>query len=507
MRDLVKNIREVTFSIAPVGIIVTILFLLYSQEWRLLAQFWIGALLLIVGLAIFQWGAEIGLQPMGEFIGSSLVKSRRLWIIALFSFILGLIVTAAEPDVQVLAQQVFTVSGGTIQKLSLIWLVAVGVGIFLVVAMLRVVFRLSLPITFLILYAIVMLFASFTDPKYLAVAFDAGGVTTGPMTVPFILALGVGVSSVSGSSGSEADSFGMVGIASIGPIMAVLLMGIFDNSKETGQSVAEEVELGLIVPFLHEFLSCAKDVAVALAPVLVIFILFQIFNLHIPKKRFRRMVLGIGYAFIGLTLFLSGVNAGLLPAGFGIGGMLGTKANSWVLVFFCAALGFAVVLAEPAVRVLNGEVKRVTGGAIRTSLILITLAVGVALGIGLSMLRLLMGFSIWLYILPGYAIALTLNFFVPKVFVGIAFDAGGVASGPLTATFLLALFQGVARSPGIDADPLFSAFGVVAMVAMMPLLAVQTFGLMYQIKLKRLKHSSEILSRPSDDETEVAIDE
>lgn len=491
MRALTKYMREVITSVLPIGALVTLLALTVAPiDPMLLAQFWIGAVLLILGLAIFLMGADIGMQPMGEFIGSSLTRSRSLWFMSLSAFILGAVITVAEPDLQVLASQVNEVSGGLVGRYLLIACVSLGVGIFLVVAMLRIVFRVRLSTLLFILYGIVFAVAAFTSPDFLAVAFDSGGVTTGPMTVPFILALGVGVSAVRGGKGAEDDSFGLVALSSIGPILSVLIMGIVYRNAATTAPEVKTPEEGLLLPFLHAIPEILAEVAMALSPLLVIFIVFQLVRLKMPKKRFRKILTGLLYTCIGLTLFLVGVNAGLMPAGYELGTVLGKLEFNWILVPVGLLTGFSIVFAEPAVRVLNAEVERVTGGHIKRRAMLFTLSIGVALGVGLSMLRIVLGgISLWWYIIPGYLLALILSRFVPQVFVGIAFDSGGVASGPMTATFLLALCLGAAQVT--NADVLRDAFGVVAMVAMMPLLAIQMLGLIYKINTARIKRRKE----------------
>lgn len=500
MRTLAKYMREVITSVLPIGALVTILALTIARiDTILLVQFWIGAILLIFGLAIFLMGADIGMQPMGEFIGSSLTRSRSLWFISLSAFILGAVITVAEPDLQVLASQVNEVSGGLVGRYLLIGCVSVGVGIFLVVAMLRIIFHIRLSTLLIILYGIVFIVAGFTSPDFLAVAFDSGGVTTGPMTVPFILALGVGVSAVRGGKSAEDDSFGLVALSSVGPIASVLIMGIVYRNAQTTAPEMKVPEEGLLLPFLHAMPEVLSEVALALTPLLVIFIIFQLVRLKMPKKRFRKILTGLLYTCVGLTLFLVGVNAGLMPAGYELGIVMGKLEYNWILIPVGILTGFSIVFAEPAVRVLNAEVERVTGGHIKRRSMLFTLSIGVALGVGLSMLRIVLGgISLWWYIIPGYLLALILSRFVPQVFVGIAFDSGGVASGPMTATFLLALCLGAAQVTG--ADVLRDAFGVVAMVAMMPLLAIQFLGLIYKINTARLKRRSNFEEVHSDGE-------
>jgi hypothetical protein len=480
-----KNAREVVVSVLPVGVLVTVLALTAARiDGILIVQFWIGSAVMIVGLALFLMGADVGMQPMGEFIGASLTRSRSLWFISFSGFLFGAIVTLQEPDLQVLAAQVYDVSGGQINRWLLIAIVSIGVGLFLVAAILRIILRVRLSVMLIVLYIIVFALAAFTSPEYLAVAFDAGGVTTGPMTVPFILAMGVGISAVRAGKTSEDDSFGFLALSSIGPVIAVLAMGIVYRGAEMTIPAFAPPETGLVLPILREIPGLLREIGLALVPLLAIFIVFQVFRLKIPRKRFRKILSGLLYAGVGLAIFLAGVNAGLMPAARALGQALGALEHNWILIPAGALLGFAVVFAEPAVYVLNAEVERVTGGHIKRRVMLITLSIGVALGVGLAMMRILYGVSLWWYIVPGYLISLILSRMVPQVFVGIAFDSGGVAAGTMTATFLLAICQGAADMvPG--ADILRDAFGVVAMVAMMPLLAIQVLGMIYTTSVSR----------------------
>ncbi len=443
-------------------------------------MFGIGVIMLILGMGLFTLGADMSMMPMGERIGAELTKSRKLLILIVISFLMGFMITVAEPDLQVLAGQVPSIPDAVI-----IGTVALGVGAFLVLAIIRIVFQIKLSYLLFIFYAIIFILAYFTPNDFVPVAFDSGGVTTGPITVPFIMALGLGVAAVRGGKSAHDDSFGLVALCSVGPILAVLLLGLLYNSSGSYTDVVlTDVEslseaINVILHILPEFF---KEVALALSPIVVAFIIFQTIFLKLPKSQLIKMSVGVIYTYIGLVIFLTGVNAGFLPAGSYIGQSLGSLENNWVLIPIGMVMGFFIVAAEPAVHVLNKQVEDVTGGAISKKAMLISLSLGVAISIGIAMIRVLKGISIWYFIVPGYLIALILTFFVPTIFTGIAFDSGGVASGPMTATFMLPFAMGAAEAAG--GNILTDAFGLVAMVAMTPLITIQVLGVVYNIKIK-----------------------
>ena len=485
MNVLLDKLREVIFAVLPITIIVLILnFTVAPIGANLTLRFLIGAIFIIFGLSIFLFGADIGVQPIGALMGSSLTKKKNIGILIFFGFILGFIITIAEPDLQVLAKQVSGVTSGGIDMLTLLIVVSVGVGALVVIGLLRIIFNINLSRLLTIIYGVILILSIFSSPAFLGIAFDAGGATTGSMTVPFILALGLGVSSVKGGKTSEEDSFGLVGLASAGPIMAVIAMGILSKVEViTDNSGLDLVSnTGIFTPFIRELPVILKDVTITFIPFIAMFIIFQIFFFKLPKKRLNRILKGLVYTFIGLVLFLTGVNAGFMEAGTAIGYAAATSTHNWIVIPIGFLLGFTVIFAEPAVYVLNEQIEDVTSGHIKKKSILYTLSIGVATAVTLSMIKIMVpSIQLWHYLLPGYIIAVTLSHFTPKIFVGIAFDSGGVASGPMTATFILAFAQGVAEA--IDgANVLMDAFGVIAMVALTPLIAIQLLGLVYERK-------------------------
>ena len=485
--------KEAVFSVAPIALIVLALaFTIAPLNGPTVLLFALSAAVLIFGMTLFTLGSEIAMTPMGELVGARLSEKRSLPFLVVAALLMGAVVTIAEPDLTVLAAQVPAFPNSV-----LIFSVAVGVGVFLVLGLLRIVLRKRLNLMLLIFYALVFLLAIFADNDFLPVAFDSGGVTTGPITVPFILALGVGVAAVRGGQSAEEDSFGLVALCSIGPILAVLTLALFfdpSSSQYAPETPALLTAWGDVLPALfHAFPHYLWEVTVALLPILLAFCIFQIFWLKLPARRLMRMASGIVYTLVGLCLFLAAVNVGFLPVGYALGSRLAALSDNWLLVPLAMLMGFFIVRAEPAVHVLNEQVAEITDGAIGGRALLHTLSLGVAASLGLAMVRMLTGLSIWYFVLPGYALALGMSFFVPRVFTAIAFDSGGVASGPMTATFLLPFALGAVDALG--GDPMADAFGLVAMVAMTPLLAIQALALVYAIRAR--KQVKPALARPA----------
>lgn len=472
---LQDKLKEAATSVVPVMVLVWLLHLTIAPLGEDFGKFLAGGILLIFGLAVFLLGAEIGIVPMGQRAGSSLTRKRNLWLLLGAGFIIGFFITVAEPDVHVLSQQVVSVNPG-LSKIGLVLLIAAGVGIFVSLSLLRIVFQIPFRALLLCGYIPVFVCAAFVSQTFLGVAFDAGGATTGPMTVPFILALGIGVAAVR-SGADNMDSFGLIGIASIGPILSVMLTGFFAGSGSGIDSDAElQASSGLWGHFLTYLPEVAEEVALALAPLVFLFILFRLFLLRqMTTTRLLRTSMGLVYAYIGLVFFFLGAKGGFIPAGASLGKILATHPSQWLLLAVAFALGALAVFAEPAVWVLTNQVEEVSGGAIKKGALLIFLCVGVASAVALALARIGLGISLWYFLLPGYLIAFLLTLACPPLFTAIAFDSGGVASGPMASTFILAFTLGAAGAAGNAAD----AFGAIGLIAMTPLIAIQVLGIIY----------------------------
>lgn len=479
-KNLLEKLKESLGAVLPIiGIVLVLCFSIAPILNSVLMTFVVGAVLLIIGMMFFTLGAEMAMTPMGERIGTKLTNTRKISVVILLCFILGFIITISEPDLQVLAEQV-----PSIPNYTLIIAVATGVGIFLVAAVLRMLFGIPLAHMLLILYPIIFILASIVPQDFLTVAFDSGGVTTGPMTVPFIMALGIGFSAVRSDKHAENDSFGLVALCSVGPILAVLLLGLLYHPGGSGYERTMIVKTDNSVEMWQLFQEglpyYMKEMLISLLPIILFFFIFQIVSLHLHKKTLVKIIIGIIYTYIGLVLFLTGVNVGFMPAGNYLGQVIAGLSYPWIIVPIGMLIGYFIVKAEPAVYVLTEQVEELTSGAISAKAMGMSLSIGVALSLGLAMARVLTGISILWFLLPGYAVALGLTFFVPKIFTAIAFDSGGVASGPMTATFLLPFSMGACEALG--GNVVTDAFGVVAMVAMTPLITIQILGLIYQIQ-------------------------
>ncbi len=495
-----KKLKETTYealsSVLPVTVIVLLLTVVVSpMPVGTLMLFLLGAVLLVVGMGLFTMGADMAMIPMGEDIGIAMTKTQKLILVGLVSFAMGVIITIAEPDLRVLAELV-----PNVPNLALILTVAAGVGLFLVLAILRILFRIPLSRMLIVCYAIVIIVSIFAPNNFVPVAFDSGGVTTGPITVPFILAMGIGLASIRGDKDSLDDSFGLVALCSIGPILAVLVLGIAFKPPPTAYvaPIVPQVltSRDVVMEFTRALPHYFQEVAAAMWPLLAVLAVFQLITRRYHKRQFLRLVVGLAYTYLGLVLFMTGVNVGFIPVGQTLGSDIAASSVKWLLVPLGALVGYFIVAAEPAVHVLKKQVEEVSGGAIPGAAVQRYLSVGVSVSLALSMFRVLTGISLYWFLIPGYLAAIVLTFFVPKIFVGIAFDSGGVVSGPMTSTFLLPFVIGACVNPDrIMTD----AFGLVAMVAMTPLLAIQIMGIVYKSRMAQA-HLEEEPCDDSDDE-------
>ncbi len=482
---IVEKIKEAFSSVLPITLIVLVLcFTIAPVDSGTFLAFFVGAFLLIVGMGLFSLGADTGMMPIGEFVGSAVVKSKKIWLIMPVFFIVGVLITISEPDLQILAGQL----SATINPWTLIIAVGVGVGVFLAVAFLRIVIKIRLSFILLFCYIAVFILSFFVPKAFVPLAFDSGGVTTGPMSVPFILAIGTSMVSLRADKDAENDAFGLTALCSIGPIISVMILGVIFNptaiTPVADSAPTINASNDLFVAFTSQFPHYLKDVGLALLPIVALFFVVQLFGQRVSKPQLIKILIGLVYTYVGLVLFLVGVNVGFLPVGKMIGQIIGGLSYNWVIVPIGMVIGYFVVSAEPAVHVLTTQVYEITSGGIPKKALSLSLSIGVAVSIGLAFLRVLLNVDIMWFLIPGYAIALILTFIVPEIFTAIAFDSGGVASGAMTTSFLLPLTLGLCTAVGGDIAS--QGFGVVAMVAMTPLITLQILGLVFKIKTARL---------------------
>lgn len=491
----VSKLKESLLAVLPITFIILILNFSISPMAPLnTASFGIGAALLIFGMTLYSLGVDIAVEPIGEQIGSKISDSKKIPPLLLAVFLIGVIITIAEPDLTVLASQV------SVNKWTLILVISLGIGLFMVIAVLRTLLKINLNIMFAALYGVIFVLVIFVDKNLVPLAFDSGGVTTGPITVPFIMTLGAGIGTVLGGGKSQEKSFGTIGICSAGPIMVVLILCLIDKT-ESYASVATlenysdftQVVIGY-VKILPVYL---KDVGIALAPITIFFFIMQFISIKLPAKRLLRICVGLLYTYLGLSVFLTGVNVGFMATGAYIGAKV-AAVDKFLTIPIGMAIGACIVLAEPAIHVLNKQVEDITGGTISRKTMLASLAVSMSAALGLSMLRVATGLNILYILIPGYALSVLLAFFVPKIFTGIAFDSGGVASGPMTSTFVLPFAAGACAEVG--GNILSDAFGTVGIVALTPLVTLQTLGLIYKLKLRSKtvtlrRQNAELLAR------------
>ena len=489
MNIFTEKLREVILSVLPITIIVLVFhFTLTPLGPLMLGRFLVGTVFIILGLTVFLIGVDLGIVPLGELTGASLAKSNSVWIVVCAGLLLGFVISIAEPGLIVLANQVDFVTSGTVSSMSILVIVSVGMAVMLALGFVRIVSNVPLYKILTVLYGLTFFLAIFSSSEFLAISFDASGATTGVLAVPFILALALGVSNLKkDSKASEKDSFGLVAITSVGAIMAVLIMGLLSDTDSFSATLSTELSQssGIFWPFLLNIPTVFRESFVSLFPLLLILVVLQRFSFKLNHKPFFRIVKGFVYALVGLLVFMVGVNTVFMDVGAIVGFNLANQDSHPLIITIGFMLGVTTILAEPAVYVLTRQIEEVTAGYVKRNAVLIALSAGVGLAVALSMLRILTpGIQLWHYLLPGYLLSIGLMYVVPKLFVGIAFDAGGVATGPMTATFILAFTQGVAESVE-GASILVDGFGMIATVAMMPIITMQILGLVFKIQTKK----------------------
>ncbi len=496
-KAIVNKLKESAFSVLPVAAIVLIVSFtpLAPLSWTERGVFAAGAVVLTVGMALFNLGADLSMSPMGEYVGNSLSKSGKMRRLLVIAFFMGLLITVAEPDLAVLASQVRAVMDPTVLTVA----IGVGVGIFLMIAIAKIYSGKALSTLLLFFYMLMFSLAALAlqmgKGDLLALSFDSGGVTTGPVTVPFIMALGIGIAATVGGKKASESSFGTIALCSAGPIIAVLILSLFSKGTLTYEMADYSMEGFSAGRVFLQLWTSAKEVGKSLLLIIAFFLILQFVFLKLSWRTLLRLAIGLAYTFTGLVLFLAAAALGFMPVGFKLGTELAARSPAW-LTGFAFVLGMVTVLAEPAVHVLNGQVEAVTSGAITKRQMMIALSIGVGISIALSVIRIVFGFSILYYLIPGYLISLGLSLFVPGIYTSIAFDSGGVASGPLTSSFILPLAIGACATLNGPESVLSSAFGVVAMVAMTPLITIQTLGFRSIVKnaLRRRAAMKRIIS-------------
>ncbi|MGX7109280.1 DUF1538 domain-containing protein [Facklamia miroungae] len=483
---LVDKLKEVLISVLPIILIVIVISLtMVAVSAEMMIRFLIGAFLLILGLTIFLFGVDVGMGPIGDLMGKSVADAPNIWAITGLAFVIGFSVTVAEPDLLILGQQVSDAMGGMISSTVIVAIVSLGVGFLIAFGIVRILSSFSIKYFFLIAYGSIACLAFFVSNDFIAIAFDASGATTGALTTPFILAVSAAVSARKGGHMAEEDSFGLVGAMSVGPILAVILLSLMTGVNFQAHVENYHYTQGMIVPFLKAIGHTFFESLMALTPLAILFGMMNWRQFKLKKRELKRIIKGVTYTLVGLVLFLIGVNQGFMDMGRFLGNMLARDYQAW-LPYIGLLMGLVIVLAEPAVHVLGDQVERVTGGFIKNKLLLGFLSIGVGLAVSGSLIRILIpSIQIWHYLLPGFSLALCLSFFVDDLFSGIAFDAGGVASGPMTATFILSFAQGAAeRIP--TANVVTDGFGVIATVAMAPIIMILLLGIIYKYKLKQV---------------------
>lgn len=482
------KLGDVSRSLFPVIVLVLLLnFTLVKADNDVILRFLVGAFFLLIGLGIFLLGVDLGMNPIGDAMAREIATSTKAYKVAALSFLLGFLVTVAEPDLLILGNQVEGASGGGINGMTMVYLVSIGVGVLVLMGTFRLLKGWSYPLFMGLAYLGIFVLSLFVSEEFLALSFDSSGATTGALTTPFVLAISLGLSRIKGGKSSEEDAFGLVGAMSAGPIFALMLMSILTGQKHIqGDAAPFVMSPGVIGPMLNQLLPAFKESLVALVPIAFLFLGYNAYKFRMSRRELSRIIKGLVYIVLGLTLFLTGVYSGFLDMGRIIGQSIASE-HAWLLPVVGFLIGMIVVLVEPAVIVLGQQIEETTGGRIPGKIIKVTLSIGVALAIMSSMIRILIPeVKLWYFLLPGFLTAIVLSFYSDPIFVGIAYDAGGVASGPMTATFVLSFAQGAAAMTP-TANVLVDGFGVIAMVAMAPVLSLMIVGAVFKHRSTKIQ--------------------
>lgn len=471
-KELLNSTKESFKSVIPIVGVVLIISLLLKINMSIIISFLVSSFFLIIGIGLFTYGAEKSMMELGSSIGKWLMNTKKISLILIFSFILGIAITVAEPDLTIFASQL-----PDINNFLIILVVGVGVGVFFSISSLRTLLKLDFSIILMLGYFLVFLFMFFAPSNFVPFSFDSSGVTTGAISVPIIVTFGLGL--VKNVKNSKENSFGLTALASIGPIITMLILGIIYKIDNVSSHIVVDNNFDVI---FNKIIECIKGVSIAFLPIILIFICFQIFTKSFKKRKLKKIIMGFVLTFIGLNLFLIGANTGFMNIGYLLGSSLVSKP--FILYIFSFIFGFLIVIAEPAIKILTDEVSEITSGSVSKTFVMLSLAFGVGFAVFLSMFRLVKQISFLYFVIPGYIIALILMFFSPKMFTAIAFDSGGAASGSLTATFLVPLALGSCTYLG--GNIMLDAFGLVAFVSMIPLITIQTLGIFYKLKLNKV---------------------
>lgn len=479
-KNILNKLKESAISVIPIAIVVLILgFTISPLSSYDIIKFIISTILLIFGMALFGVGADSAMFTIGTSIGGNLSKSRKFFMLLILAFLLGFIITLAEPDLSVLAGQVISIN-----KWLFILVVSLGVGLFLALAVLRIIFQVKLNILLIISYLIVFVLMIFTPSGYLPVSIDAGAVTTGPISVPFIMAFGMGISAVRSGKPDENDSFGIIALTSVGPLITTQLLCIIaGNNIEASNSIITQTSTGtvstMLAEFGLEFLINLKEIILVLLPIVIFFFIYNAFFLKYPKSQIIKIIIGLSYAYFGIVIFLTGVLTGFLPVASILGYNIASGEYSWLLFPIAGIIGLLIVMAEPAVHVLNKKVEDITHGIISKKVMMISISIGVSLSLIISILRVIFNIPfIWL-IVPLYIITLICSSLCTPIFTAIAFDSGGVASGTMATSFILPFVMGICEAKGLNI--MSGAFGTIAFIACLPILTISVLGLIYRI--------------------------
>ncbi len=466
---MLQKLKSAGLSVLPlVGFVLLVHFTMYKFSSSLLINFFIGCAVLIVGQVIFLTGIDNSIVPMGQFVGNSVTDQKKFYIFVIFGFIFGVLTTVAEPDLQVLAGKI-NASGFGIPKMLVLIGAGVGVGALISIGLIRIVTKHSLGLILFILYGIIAVLGIFVSEKGFAMCLDAGACTTGVVTSPFLLALGIGVSKMVSANGSSSDeeNFGLIALSSAGPIIVMLVFTmIFSGNSSTSEVVASNTPL---------WLSTLQDVSFSLFPLFIAFFVFELIFIKISKTERTKLLLGSCVTFVGLYLFLYGIEFGLTNMGEEFGKALASVNKLPITIAICASLGFSLAFCEPSIRILAGQVEDATNRNLKVPFIMIFMGVSIFLSIALVILQSTYNFSIWWIFGILYGLSFLMMPFVSKLFTSIAFDSSGVATGTITVAFMFPIIAGLNGSLG--------GFGTLGIMGIVPVFVMELLGIIFRINV------------------------
>lgn len=467
--SIILNLKKVIKGILPIIIFVLILSIILKIDIGTIIRFLSSSLLVIMGLTLFTTGTDISLNEMGKNISNLLIKKKNIILILIVSLLLGTFITLLEPEFLTIGYE-----AGNIPTSILLISVSISIGIFLMLAMYRILKRINLRYYIIISYLLIFFVLTISNFQVVPFAFDMGSVVVGAISAPFILAFGGNLASK--MKRKDSSEFGILSFCAIGPILMILILSLIykPNIMYDSDPILKKLD------FLETLWTNFYQVFMSLS-LLVIFYLVLTRKTKKKKIEQRKIMIGLIMVLVGITLFLTGGDVGFFKLAYLLGSKLG-NINKIIIILIGGIFGFLIAKIEPNVKVLVSYVDQVTNGGIKDKFLETCLCIGVSISFMLSLFRVLNGYSVMIFLIPTYFLAIFFAFFTPTNFLGLSFDAGGVVTGSMSSSFLLPLLIGVASI--ITNNYLNEAFGVMALISVIPIIILEIVGMIYNIEVK-----------------------